>query len=584
MTIFDVLSMIGGLTMFLLGMSLMGDALEKRAGTRLKAIIGELTGNPARGFLLGVAVTAVIQSSSATTVMVVGFVNSGVMALKQAISIIMGANVGTTVTAWLLSLTGLSGSSLIMQLLKPQSFTPVLALIGIVMYMFVQSERKKDTGMVLLGFAVLMFGMERMSSAVAPLADVPEFSNILLMFSNPIMGVLAGALLTAVIQSSSASVGILQALSATGAITYASAVPIIMGQNIGTCVTALISSIGANKSARRAAMVHLYFNIIGTVVLLTAFCAVKAVVPLPFIAEQANQLGIAIVHTVFNVACTALLLPFGGMLEKLAYLTIPDSKQPEEVKLLDERFFITPSVAIERASSVAVMMAKQAADTLCRALDMLEAYDPAIAQEIRAGEDRVDWYEDQLGTYLVKLGSHSMTERDSHEVSKLLRMIGDLERISDHAVNVLESAEEMADKKLHFSGPALEELHVMARAVRDILETTVQVLESGDTRLAHQVEPLEEVIDNLQSQIKLRHTQRLTRGECTIEMGFILSDLLTDLERVADHCSNIAICTIEIESNHGFDIHQYVIDMDRSNAEAFAQQVRVMARNYRLEN
>ena len=583
MTIFDVLSMVGGLAMFLLGMSLMGDALEKRAGSRLKTILGGLTSNPAKGFLLGLAVTAVIQSSSATTVMVVGFVNSGVMALKQAIYIIMGANVGTTVTSWLLSLTGISGSSMVMQLLKPQSFTPVLALIGIVMYMSGKSESRKDTGMVLLGFAVLMFGMERMSSAVSPLADVPEFANILLMFSNPLMGVLAGALLTAVIQSSSASVGILQALSATGAITYASAIPIIMGQNIGTCVTALISSIGANKSARRAAMVHLYFNVIGTLVMLALFCGADAMFDLAFTGEHANQLGIAVVHTVFNVACTALLLPFGGLLEKLAYLTIPDSKQPEQVQLLDERLFVTPPLAIERAHSVTVMMGQQAVRTLHQAFDMLNQYDKDVAREIREGEDRVDHYEDQLGTYLVKLGGESLSQRDSHEVSKLLRLIGDLERVSDHAVNVLESAEEMQDKNLQFTGAAQAEVHVMVRAVSDILDMTEQVLETGSTDLARQVEPLEQVIDNLQAQIKLRHTERLTRGECTIEMGFILSDLLTDLERVADHCSNIAICMIEIDSKNSFDTHQYLLDIDKSDAEEFARQVNAMSRNYRLE-
>ena len=582
MTIFDVLTMIGGLAMFLMGMSLMGDALEKRAGGQLKTLLGKLTSNPLKGFALGMAVTAVIQSSSATTVMVVGFVNSAVMTLKQAIYIIMGANVGTTVTSWLLSLTGLSGDNIFIQLLKPTSFTPVLALIGIIFYMFIKNDKKKDIGMILLGFSILMFGMDQMSGAVKPLANVPEFTNILLMFSNPIMGVLAGAFLTAVIQSSSASVGILQALSATGAITFGSAIPIIMGQNIGTCVTAMISSVGATKNARRAAMVHLYFNIIGSIVMLVLFYVLDGMFNFAFVDQSANQLGIAIVHTVFNVVCTATLLPFGGALEKLACLTIRDDKKPEHFALLDERLFVTPPVAIERSRAVTVMMAEAAVKTLKDSFGLLTEYTPAKAEEVEKGEDVVDHFEDQLGTYLVKLSGLSLSESDSHEVSKLLRMIGDLERISDHAVNIKESAEEMAEKQQKFSAAAQKEIKVMIAAVEETLEVMLNALKSDDLAIARQVEPLEEVIDDLQAKIKRRHTQRLTRGECTIELGFVLNDLLTNLERVSDHCSNVAICMIEIQQD-AFDTHQYLLDIDKSKSSEYAQQYAAVARKYSLE-
>lgn len=582
MTIFDVLSMIGGLAMFLMGMSLMGDALEKRAGGQLKTLLGKLTSNPLKGFVLGLAVTAVIQSSSATTVMVVGFVNSAVMTLKQAIYIIMGANVGTTVTSWLLSLTGLSGDNIILQLLKPTSFTPVLALIGIIFYMFVKSEKKKDIGMILLGFSVLMFGMDQMSAAVKPLANVPEFTNILLMFNNPILGVLAGAFLTAVIQSSSASVGILQALSATGAVTFGSAIPIIMGQNIGTCVTAMISSVGATKNARRAAMVHLYFNIIGSIVMMILFYSLNGIFHFAFVDESANQLGIAIVHTVFNVVCTAVLLPLGGLLEKLAIATIRDDKKPEHFQLLDERLFITPTVAIERAHDVTVMMGEAAVRTLKDSFSLLTSYNAAKAEAVVKGEDIVDHFEDQLGTYLVKLSGRSLSEEDSHEVSKLLRMIGDLERISDHAVNVMESAQEMHEKQLKFSAAAQNEIRVMIAAVEETLEVMLKAMQTDDISIAQQVEPLEEVIDNLQAQIKLRHTQRLTRGECTIELGFVLNDLLTNLERVSDHCSNVAICMIEIQQS-SFDTHQYLLDMDKSKSSTYTQQYAAVAQKYSLE-
>ena len=581
MTIFDVLTMIGGLAMFLMGMSLMGDALEKRAGGQLKTLLGKLTSNPLKGFALGLAVTAVIQSSSATTVMVVGFVNSAVMTLKQAIYIIMGANVGTTVTSWLLSLTGVSGDNIVMQLLKPTSFTPVLALIGIIFYMFIKNEKKKDIGMILLGFSILMFGMDQMSGAVKPLANVPEFTNILLMFQNPIMGILAGAVLTAVIQSSSASVGILQALSATGAITFGSAIPIIMGQNIGTCVTAMLSSVGTTKNARRAAMVHLYFNIIGTIVMSILFYTLNGIFNFAFVQESANQLGIAIVHTVFNVICTATLLPLGGVLEKLAIATIRDDKKPEHFALLDERLFVTPPVAIERARSVTVMMADAAVKTLKDSFNLLTEFSPAKAEEVDKGEDIVDHFEDQLGTYLVKLSGQSLSVEDSHEVSKLLRMIGDLERISDHAVNVKESAEEMFEKKQKFSDAARKEIQTMIAAVEETLEVMLEALQSNDLATARKVEPLEEVIDNLQAQIKKRHAKRLTRGECTIELGFVLNDLLTNLERVSDHCSNVAICMIEIQQD-AFDTHQYLLDIDKSKSSEYARQYAAVASKYSL--
>ena len=580
MTIYDGLTLIGGLCLFLFGMNIMGEALEKCAGSRLKTILGKITGNKLTGFLLGLGVTAVIQSSSATTVMVVGFVNSGLMTLKQAINVIMGANVGTTVTAWLLSLSGISGDSFLVTMLKPTSFTPILALIGIVCYMFSKSPKKKDVGMILLGFATLMTGMETMSGAVSGLRDVPEFRNILLMFSNPILGVFAGALLTAVIQSSSASVGILQALSTTGQITYLTAVPIIMGQNIGTCVTAMLSSVGTNKNARRTAVVHLLFNIIGTVVWLTVFCTVKSLVVLPILDESANQMGIAVIHSAFNILCTALLLPMSGVLEKLAYLVVREDNTTDDVEELDERLMAAPAVAIAQCRRIVDQMAGLADRALKDSMEMLENYSGKTAETIRAAEDKTDRYEDTLGDYLVKLSSHSLSDSDRLETAELLHLIGDYERIADHAVNILGSAEEMREKGISFSPAAQKELKIMCSAVSEILDLSLKAYETNDVKLAKQVEPLEEVVDTLKEQLRMRHILRLQNGTCTIELGFVWADLLNSLERVADHCSNIAGRVIE-NANHTIELHAYMENVKLGDRK-FAQMYSDYAKKYAL--
>ncbi len=557
MSIFDVFTLLGGLAMFLFGMKVMGDALEKRAGKQLKNILAKLTSSTFKGFLLGLGVTAVIQSSSATTVMVVGFVNSGVMSLRQATGVIMGANLGTSVTAWLLSLTGIQGGAWYIDIFKPSAFAPLLAFAGIILYMFQKNSKRKDIGLILLGFAVLMAGMETMSSAVEPLSESPAFQSVLTAFSNPLLGVLVGTVFTAVIQSSSASVGILQALALTGVVTYESAIPIIIGQNIGTCVSAMISSIGANKNARRASLVHLYFNLIAAAVVMSVFYSVDAIVDFQF-PPFITPLGIAVVHTVFKIFALILLMPCSRLLEKLAVLTVPDGKDEAEKKqLLDERLLGTPSVAIERARKVAVEMAVLSVETLRSAMNLLNGYNDKEALSIAEGEDSVDKYEDALGTYLVKISARPLTEQDSHEVTKLLHIIGDFERISDHAVNISESAQEMFDKKLEFSESAKNELSVMISAVNEILNVALDAFCDGDLNAAFHVEPLEEVIDTLNNRLKKRHVARLQRGECTIELGFILSDLLTNLERVSDHCSNIAGCVIEIEHDT-LDMHEYM--------------------------
>lgn len=557
MSIFDVFTLLGGLAMFLFGMKVMGDALEKRAGKQLKNILAKLTSSTFKGFLLGLGVTAVIQSSSATTVMVVGFVNSGVMSLRQATGVIMGANLGTSVTAWLLSLTGIQGGAWYIDIFKPSAFAPLLAFAGIILYMFQKNSKRKDIGLILLGFAVLMAGMETMSSAVEPLSESPAFQSVLTAFSNPLLGVLVGTVFTAVIQSSSASVGILQALALTGVVTYESAIPIIIGQNIGTCVSAMISSIGANKNARRASLVHLYFNLIAAAVVMSVFYSVDAIVDFQF-PPFITPLGIAVVHTVFKIFALILLMPCSRLLEKLAVLTVPDGKDEAEKKqLLDERLLGTPSVAIERARKVAVEMAVLSVETLRSAMNLLNGYNDKEALSIAEGEDSVDKYEDALGTYLVKISARPLTEQDSHEVTKLLHIIGDFERISDHAVNISESAQEMFDKKLEFSESAKNELSVMISAVNEILNVALDAFCDGDLNAAFHVEPLEEVIDTLNNRLKKRHVARLQRGECTIELGFILSDLLTNLERVSDHCSNTAGCVIEIEHDT-LDMHEYM--------------------------
>ena len=580
MTIFNALTLVGGLCLFLLGMNLMGQALERRAGGRLRTLLDKMTSRVMLGFLTGLGVTAIIQSSSATTVMVVGFVNSGLMTLRQAINVIMGANVGTTVTAWFLSLAGIDSGSLWVQLLKPASFTPVRALIGIIFYMFGKDTRKKDTGLILLGFTTLMFGMETMSGAVAGLRDVPAFTNLFLAFTNPLLGVLVGALVTAVIQSSSASVGILQALSVTGGVSYAAAIPIIMGQNIGTCVTALLSSVGTNKNARRAAIVHLLFNVIGVTVLLTAFCIVKAALSPALLDEPTTMYGIAIVHSVFNILCTAMLLPAGGLLERLAMRLVPDGKSADETAELDKRLLATPSLALQQARTLAGGMASCAARALENALAAFDAYTPELAQSIREDEERCDHYEDIIGTYLVQLSSRTMSQCESEEATELLKTIGDFERISDHAVNVLESAEELREKGLAFSGTAQEEYGVLAGAVREILHLAINAFAAGDSAAAAQVEPLEEVIDKLKEQMRTRHILRMQRGACSIEAGFVWSDLLTDLERISDHCSNIAGCVLDA-AQHNLNLHETLRTVRREDAD-FRTRLAADAEKYRL--
>ncbi len=555
MNIFDVLTMIGGLCLFLFGMNLMGEALERRAGGALRTILEKLTTKKSAGFLTGLGVTAVIQSSSATTVMVVGFVNSGLLALGQAINVIMGANVGTTVTAWVLSLSGIDGDNLFVKLLKPTSFTPVLALIGIIFYMFCKSSKKKDTGTILLGFATLMFGMDIMSDAVSGLADVPAFQNLFLMFTNPILGMLAGAVLTGIIQSSSASVGILQALSATGQVTYGAAIPIIMGQNIGTCVTAMLSSVGTTKNARRAALVHLSFNVIGTAVWLSIFAIVKAIFAPVLLNDAASEFGIAIAHSVFNILCTLLLLPMSGLLEKLVCKLIPDDKKPEETAELDERLFATPAIALERCHNVVADMAFCAVGAMNHALDCFTEYSPELAASIRADEEKTDHYEDILGSYLVKLSSLRISDSSSAEAAMLLKVIGDFERISDHSINVLESIEEYRAKGHSFTAAATKELNVLVCAVREIMQLAMSAFIDNNQLAVYDIEPLEQVIDRLKEQLRTNHILRLQQGECTIDVGFVWSDLLTNLERTSDHCSNIAGCIIDLV-HHNMNIHE----------------------------
>ena len=580
MDIFHVLTMIGGLCLFLFGMNLMGQALERRAGNKLRSLLGKMTGKVMTGFLTGLGVTAIIQSSSATTVMVVGFVNSGLMTLRQAINVIMGANVGTTITAWLLSLAGIDSGSTWVQLLKPSSFTPVLALIGIVLYMFCKQNRKKDTGMILLGFATLMFGMETMSGAVSGLKDIPAFANLFLMFKNPVLGVLAGAVLTAVIQSSSASVGILQALALTGSVSYAAAIPIIMGQNIGTCVTAMIASVGTNKNAKRAAVVHLMFNLIGVAVLLTVFCAVKAAFAPALFDQPASTYGIAVAHSLFNVLCTAILLPAGSLLEKLAIRLVPDGKQVEKPVDLDERLLATPSLALQQSRTVAVEMADCSVRSLKNALKSITDYSPELAQSIRQDEELCDHFEDILGTYLVKLSTRKMSEEDSEEATELLKAIGDFERISDHAVNILESAEEIREKKLTFSKNASGEFRILSAAVTEILGLSLQAFTNSDVAVAAGVEPLEQVIDTLKEQMRTRHILRMRRGNCSIEAGFVWSDLLTNLERTSDHCSNIAGCIIDT-AQHNLNLHETLRAASMQD-ERFKSRFDMYAERYRL--
>ena len=570
MDIFNVLTLIGGLCLFLFGMNIMGESLERSAGSKLETMIAKLTTGKLTGFLTGLGVTAIIQSSSATTVMVVGFVNSGLMSLKQAIHVIMGANVGTTVTAWILSLGGISGDNIVLQLLKPTSFTPVLALVGIILYMFTKGAKKKDIGMILLGFATLMFGMDTMTDAVSGLKEVPAFQQLFIMFKNPILGVLAGAILTGIIQSSSASVGILQALAATGAVSYGAAFPIIMGQNIGTCVTALLSSVGTAKNARRAALVHLSFNIIGTVICLSVFSIVNLLISPAIFDESASLAGIAICHSIFNIACTAILLPMSGLLEKLAYKLVPDTDTQEDTTILDERLLATPAIALECAYNLTHEMAEIAANALKSSISCLASYDKDTASAIREAEDKTDHYEDIIGTYLVKLSTHQLNETEGATASMLLKAIGDFERISDHAVNILESAEEMRDKSINFTPEAQIEMNSLSLAVSEIVELSYTSFKKSDTEQAMRVEPLEQVIDRMKELLRSRHIERLRVGGCGIEAGFVWNDLITNMERVSDHCSNIAGCVIDVKEQN-MNLHESLKQL-RSNDEHYRKQ------------
>ena len=589
MDIFSVLSMIGGLAMFLYGMETMGDGLAKTAGGKLEQILEKLTSTPIKGVLLGAAVTAVIQSSSATTVMVVGFVNSGIMKLSQAVGIIMGANIGTTVTSWIVSLAGIESNNILLQFLKPTSFCPILALIGIIFIMFTKDEKKHDIGGILLGFAVLMFGMDTMSNAVKPLADVPEFTGILTMFSNPLLGMLAGAILTAVIQSSSASVGILQALCATGSVTFGTALPIIMGQNIGTCITALISAIGAKKNAKRAAFVHLYFNIIGTVLFMIVFYTLNAFLHFAFLGQATNAAGVAVIHSVFNVIATVCLLPFHRLLEKLATITVRGNDEdeeemeglPTELALLDERFLEKPAFAVGHCVTVARKMAEVTEESLVLATKLLDHYDKKTAKRVAVLESQIDTFEDMLGTYMIKLSSKPLSVADNQTITTILHCSGNFERISDHAMNICETAQEMHKKELVFSEKASAELQTYIQALRKIVSMTMQAFNTDDYDLAKHVEPLEDVIDGINSKAKKHHIKRLQKGKCTIELSVPFEDLLTNFERVSDHCSNVAVCMIQTKDDV-YDTHEYLDTLKENNTPEFRAMYKEYKEKYGL--
>jgi phosphate:Na+ symporter len=581
MDIFDFFSMIGGLSLFLFGMNLMGQALERKAGNRLKELLTKMTGSKIKGFLTGLVITAIIQSSSATTVMVVGFVNSGIMTLNQAIGVIMGANIGTTMTAWILSLSGISGTGMIMRFLNPSTFTPILAFVGILYYMFM-NEKKKDTGMIFLGFATLMYGMSIMSDSVSGLANVPEFAQAFLLFTNPIFGVLAGMILTAIIQSSSASVGILQALSTTGKVTYSAAIPIIMGQNIGTCVTALLSSIGTNKNARRAAVVHLLFNVVGTITMLILFCIVKQIFSPSILLENATSFGIAVCHSMFNIFCVMLLYPMSSLLEKAALTLIPDDKSKETYQALDERLFVTPSLALGQCEAMLEDMANVAKDAINKATKCLENYSDSLYKSVVKDEEKNDKYEDELDTYLVKLSSkNTLNEKESSDVSHYLKTTTDFERMSDHAINIAESSKKLRDEKLSFSLEAVKEIDVMIGAVNEIIYLANKAYKDKDLNLAYNVGPLEEIIDELKEELKARHIDRVKKGLCSVEAGFIWLDLLTDLERVGDHCNNIAIELIDYLNFDNMRSHK--TKMHIGDDEKFDHKYKEYASKYSLE-
>ncbi len=581
--IFDILTLIGGISLFLFGMNVMGDGLERRAGSGLKALLAKLTNSKIKGFLTGLGITAIIQSSAATTVMAVGFVNSGLMTLKQSIGVIMGANIGTTVTAWILSLSGISSDNLFVQMLKPTSFTPILALVGVIFMMFCKSDKKKDTGSILLGFATLMFGMNTMTEAVSVLGEIPKFQELFYKFNNPILGVIVGAVLTALIQSSSASVGVLQALSSAGLVQYGAAIPIIMGQNIGTCVTALLSSFGTNKNAKRVAVIHLAFNVIGTVIWLAVFSVVTSIFEIPIVSQNATQAGIAICHSAFNILCTALLLPTSFILEKIAYIIVPESKKEKEEKItvLDQRLLATPGIALEQASKLTQKMAADAVESLKLSMSMLVKYDNDVAEQIRMIESNTDTYEDILGTYLAQLSRSQVTEKDSLNISKLLKVIGDFERISDHSINILESAEELKSKNIELTKDARAELKVLCAAVFEILDMSFDSFVNNNISAAYNVEPLEEVIDHLKRTLRDSHIKRLKSGSCTVEAGFVWSDLITTLERVSDHCSNIAVCVIDAHDNT-MNIHESLKTIKKSNTQ-YEQTVLKYFEKYKVD-
>lgn len=586
MSVYDILNLLGGIALFLFGMHTLSAALEKLAGGKLEHWLEKATSRPIKGVVLGAIITAVIQSSAATTVMIIGFVNSGLMKLSQAIGVIMGANIGTTATSWLLSLQSIDGSEgfSVLNLLKPTTFTPILAVIGVILIMFTKSDRKKTIGTILAGFAVLMFGMNAMSSATAGLEQNETFCNILMMFSNPILGVIAGAVLTAVLQSSSASIGILQSIAiSTGKVTYAIALPLLLGQNIGSCVTALISSIGANKPAKRVAVVHLYFNVIGTVLFLSVFYLINAFIDLPFMQDSLNAVGIAVIHTGFNILTTSLFLPFTKQLERLACLTVRDKpgEKKQDAPMLDERLLKTPSVAIEQCRNVSIRMAELTLETLRTSLEVVMEYDQKKCNEVIDNENSIDLYEDKIGSYILKISSKDLSETDSKIVSMMLHTIGDLERISDHAVNIIEAAGEMHTKKIKFSDQALRELKVMIKAVSEILDMSINSFIKADVNLAKCVEPLEDVIDQLRNELKSRHIERLRSGKCTIELGFILQDLLTNFERVSDHCSNIAVYLIQINDN-SMDTHEYMNELKKLDRSEFMDEFNDYSKKYIL--
>ena len=578
MTVTDIVALAGGLALLLYGMSIMGTGLEKMSGSHLERVLERLTSNRFLGFLLGIGVTAIIQSSSATTVMVVGFVNSGIMKLSQSVGVIMGANIGTTVTAWILSLTGIQGDSLALSLLKPDSLAPICAFAGIILFLFIKRRKSNDLGSVLLGFALLLFGMTMMSSAVEPLQNEPWFAKMFTLFTNPFLGVLVGAVLTAIIQSSSASVGVLQAMSASGMIRFSAVIPIICGQNIGTCVTALLSCGGATRNAKRAAVIHLLFNIIGTAAFLLLFYLAKAFISMPFLTETASAADIALVHTAFNVFTTALLFPFSNLLVKLSDRLIPEKKEAEELELLDERLLSTPSFAVERCHTLTVKMADLTGETMRSAISLLTAYDEKKARFIQESENMADVYEDRLGDYLVRLSGHELSEHDTQTVSLLLSAIGDFERICDHAVNLLEASEEMHEKNIAFSEDAKAEMAVMTDAVSHILTNALNAFVTGDPQLASSVEPLEEVIDDLRAELKNRHIVRLREGRCTVELGFILSDVLTNCERISDHCSNIAVAVLNATGTELIS-HTYLTEL-KHTSQAFSDAYEAEHKRY----